>query len=72
MKLDYRTPSVSGLALVLGFGFGFAFDHAQPPRSKSGSLAMFTAIRRALNVRNQLRLLALPLIHGSGGDHMAV
>src|SRR5207248_10211866 len=33
MKLDYGTPSVSGLALVFGFefAFAFAFDHAQPP-----------------------------------------
>jgi hypothetical protein len=45
MKLDHRTPSVSGLALA--FGFGFAFGHAQSPRSKSGSLAMFAAILRA-------------------------
>jgi hypothetical protein len=45
MKLDHRTPSVSGLALVLRFGF--AFDHAQPLCCKLGSLAMFDAMRRA-------------------------
>jgi hypothetical protein len=53
MKLDHRTPSVSGLALV--FGFAFAFDHAQFPRSKSGSLAMFEAMRLAFFFREQLR-----------------
>jgi hypothetical protein len=42
MKLNHGTPSVSGLVLV--FGFGFAFDHAQPLRRKSGSLAIFAAI----------------------------
>ena len=47
MKLDHGTPSVSGLALVFGFGFGFGFDHAQLPRSKSGSLAIFDAMRLA-------------------------
>src|SRR5262249_13061592 len=51
MKLDHGTPSVSGLTLV--FGFGFAFDHAQPPRSKSGSLAMFDAMRLALTCTAQ-------------------
>ena len=45
MKLDHGTPSVS--ALAFGFGFGFVFGHVQSPRSKSGSLAIFTAIRRA-------------------------
>src|SRR6516165_3019744 len=44
MKLDYGTPSVSGLALAFGFGFGFAFDHAQPPRTNSGSFATLAAI----------------------------
>jgi hypothetical protein len=41
MKLDHGTPSVSAFA----FGFGFVFGHAQSPRSKSGSLAKFTAMR---------------------------
>jgi hypothetical protein len=45
MKLDHGTPSVS--ALAFGFGFGFVFGHVQSPRSKSGSLAIFTAIRLA-------------------------
>src|SRR5438477_9398159 len=40
MKLDHRTPSVSGLALA--FGFGFAFHQWLSPRAaRSGSLAMF-------------------------------
>src|SRR6516165_7211358 len=30
------------------YGIGFAFDHAQSLRSKSGSLAMFDAMRLAL------------------------
>jgi hypothetical protein len=41
MKLDHGTPSVSASA------FGFGFGHAQSPRSKSESLAMFAAMRRA-------------------------
>src|SRR5438477_11248789 len=52
MKLDHRTPSVSGLPLV--FGFAFAFGHAQPPRSKSGSLPKFTAIRLASSLLSSL------------------
>ena len=42
--------AVSGLALV----FGFAFDLAQLARSKSGSLAMFDAMRRAASLVSSL------------------
>ena len=35
MKLDHRTPSVSGLPLV--FGFAFAFGHAQPRAASRGA-----------------------------------
>ena len=58
MKLDHGTPSVSGLALAFGFGFGFAFDHAQPPRSKPGSLAMFAAILLASSFVSSLAAIA--------------
>jgi hypothetical protein len=61
MKLDHGTPSVSGLALVFGFGFGF--HHAQPPRSKSGSLAMFDAMRLASSLLSSLAAERRPGIH---------